>query len=122
MDLKITGNVTHILEEQTGEGRNGTWRKRDFVMEIPGEYPKNVCVTQWGDGIDRSAIQQGETITASIDIQSREYNGRWYTDVKAWKIERPAPVAAGAAPPNSAAIPLPAEPGDTDYSDDDLPF
>ena len=42
----------------------------------------------WGDKIDQFNIQKGETVTASIDLESREYNGRWYTDVKAWKISR----------------------------------
>ncbi len=88
MDLKITGEVTKVLEEETGEGRNGTWRKRAFILKTPGDYPKEVCIIQWGDSIDKFAVQSGETITTYIDIQSREYNGRWYTDVKAWKIER----------------------------------
>ena len=88
MDLKIKGTVTRILEEQSGTGKNGPWRKQDFILETTGEYPKQVCITQWGDKIDAFRIQQGEQLTAYIDIQSREYNGRWYTDVKAWKIEQ----------------------------------
>ena len=88
MDLKITGEVTKVLEEETGEGRNGTWRKQAFILKTPGDYPKEICIIQWGDSIDKFAVQSGETITTYIDIQSREYNGRWYTDVKAWKIER----------------------------------
>jgi hypothetical protein len=63
-------------------------------------------------------VQNGETITASIDIQSREYNSRWYTDVKAWKIERDGGAADG--PPVSAGEPWP-EPSGSD-EDDGLPF
>ena len=88
MDLKITGKVTQILEEQSGEGRNGPWRKQEFILETDGDYPKHVCIVQWGDNIDQFGIQEGERITVHIDIQSREYNGRWYTDVKAWRVER----------------------------------
>lgn len=88
MDLKIEGMVTQVLEEQSGTGRNGPWRKQEFILETTGEYPKQVCITQWGDKIDTFNVQQGEQLTAHIDIQSREYNGRWYTDVKAWKVER----------------------------------
>ncbi|MFN1835457.1 DUF3127 domain-containing protein [Balneola sp. MJW-20] len=98
MDLQITGKVTQILEEQSGESKNGPWKKRDFILEIPGKYPRKVCITQWGDQIDQSNIQEGEQLTAHIDLQSREYNGRWYTDVKAWKIEKGSPAAGGGDP------------------------
>lgn len=88
MDLQLTGTVKQILEEQSGQGKNGPWRKRDFILEVPGKYPSNVCITQWGDQIDTSDVKKGDEITAFIDIQSREYKGNWYTDVKAWKIEK----------------------------------
>jgi hypothetical protein len=88
MDLTVSGKVVKVLEEQSGEGRNGPWRKQDFILETPGDYPKKICITQWGDNIDRNDVQQGDELTAHIDIQSREYKGRWYTDVKAWKIEK----------------------------------
>ncbi len=113
MSLTITGEVTSVLEEETGTGRNGTWRKQAFILRTPGDYPKDVCIIQWGDSIDKFAVQSGETITAHIDIQSREYNGRWYTDVKAWKIER----AKGDDKP-----PTPEEPEGSDSEDDAAPF
>ena len=46
MDLKISGNVIDILQEQSGESKNGPWRKRDFILETPGKYPKKVCISQ----------------------------------------------------------------------------
>ena len=122
MDLTLTGTVVQLLEEKSGSGRNGPWRKREFILEVPGEYPKKVCIMQWGDAIDRAALAQGDEITAHIDIASREYNGRWYTDVKAWKVEKSAAAVPQAGAPDSSALPLPAEPADVDYSDDDLPF
>lgn len=88
MDLKISGKVLKILEMQSGESKNGPWKKQDFILETPGKYPRKVCVTQWGDQIDQNNVTEGEEITAFIDIQSREYNGKWYTDVKAWKVEK----------------------------------
>lgn len=87
MDLKITGTVKQILEIQSGESKNGQWKKQDFILEMPGKYPRLVCVTQWGEQIDKNNLSEGETITAHIDLQSREYKGRWYTDVKAWRVE-----------------------------------
>ena len=118
MDLQIRGRVAQVLAEQSGEGRNGPWRKREFVLETEGDYPKQVCIVQWGDNIDRFGIQEGETITAHIDIQSREFNGRWYTDVKAWKVER---AEAGAAPKPELDEPWP-EPPAASGDDDGLPF
>lgn len=88
MDLKIEGTVSQVLEEQSGTGKNGPWRKQDFILETPGEYSKPICITQWGEKIDEFDVTEGDRLTAYIDIQSREYNGRWYTDVKAWKIEK----------------------------------
>ena len=121
MDLKITGEVTCILEEESGTGRNGPWRKQAFILKPPGDYPREVCVIQWGDNIDKFAVKTGETLTAFIDVQSREHNGRWYTDVKAWKIERPD--GASASPPRQDAPPPPLEPPESYDSDDDsLPF
>ena len=89
MDLQITGEVVEVLEEKSGTGKNGPWRKQDFILETQGQYPKQVCVTQWGDNIEAFDVQEGERLTAHIDLQSREYKGRWYTDVKAWRVERP---------------------------------
>lgn len=121
MDLQITGKVIDILEEQSGEGKNGTWRKQEFVLETPGQYPKQVCVVQWGDNIDKFGIAAGETITAHIDIQSREYNGRWYTDIKAWKVARDG--GADGGPPPDSNEPWPEPPSDAnDDADDSLPF
>lgn len=121
MDLQITGKVIELLEEQTGTGRNGPWRKQEFIIETPGQYPKQVCVVQWGDNIDKFGVTAGESLTAHIDIQSREYNGRWYTDVKAWKVSRQE--GGAAAPPSSDQEPWPDPPSmDDDDDDDTLPF
>jgi hypothetical protein len=119
MDLKLTGTVQQLLPEASGEGRNGPWRKQEFILETEGNYPKPVCIVMWGDNIDQFGIQAGERIVASIDIQSREYNGRWYTDVKAWRVERDA--EADGPPPIPEGEPFP-EPPFGDDDDDSLPF
>jgi len=123
MDLKITGTVQQILEEQSGESRNGPWKKQDFILETEGQYPKQICITQWGDNIDSFGITVGEKITASIDLASREYNGRWYTDVKAWRVDRPQAGGGGGTPPTDTGEPWPTSaPPETSGSDDGLPF
>lgn len=120
MDLKISGNVTQVLEEQSGESKNGPWRKRDFILETGGEYPKKICITQWGDNIDQNSVSKGDSVTAHIDIQSREYKGKWYTDVKAWKIEKEG--GSSSAPPPSGTTTFNAQDDLPDDIDDELPF
>ena len=96
--LEISGKIIEILEVKSGKSANGEWRKQEYVLETEAEYPKKVCFMAWGDKIDQFNIQQGETVAVSIDLESREYNGRWYTDVKAWKVSRD-DATAGSPPP-----------------------
>jgi len=119
MDLQITGTVQQVLDEVSGESRNGPWRKQEFILETEGQYPKPVCIVVWGDNIDQFGIEQGQRLTASIDIQSREYNGRWYTDVKAWRVEQAG--EGDGPPPTGPDEPLP-EPPSSEGDDDGLPF
>jgi len=86
--MEITGKIIQILPEQSGESARGPWRKQEYVLETDGQYPKKICFMAWGDKIDEFSIRETETITAAINLESREYNGRWYTDVKAWKVSR----------------------------------
>ena len=118
MDITITGKVTRVLDVQSGKSKNGEWRKQDFIIETEGKYPKPVCITQWGDDIEGFALQEGERVTAHVDIQSREYNGRWYTDVKAWKVTRDGGAAEAGPPAADADEPW----GDPLAADSDLPF
>ncbi|GAB3650371.1 DUF3127 domain-containing protein [Echinicola sediminis] len=93
--MEISGKIIQIMPEQSGNGRNGTWRKQDFILETEGQYPKKVCMTVWGDKIDQFGMQQGDTVKAGIEIESREYNSRWYTDVKVWRVDKQGGGAAG---------------------------
>lgn len=86
--MTIEGKVTHVMDVQSGESKRGPWRKLEFVVEIPGDYPKPVCCTVWNDSIDEADLHVGDQVHVNIDIKSREYNGRWYTDVTAWKIQK----------------------------------
>ena len=122
--MELKGKIVQILPVQSGEGRNGTWQKQEYVIEIPGQYPKKVCFYAWGDMIDTFALKEGEEVTVSIDIESREYNGRWYTNIKAWRVNREeAQTAPPAAPSDPSTWPSPTDEvksADSDF--DDLPF
>lgn len=124
--MEVSGTIISVLPEQSGEGRNGPWRKQEFIVETDGQYPRKVCVALWGDRIDEFAIQEGERITASVNIESREFNNRWYTDVKAWRITKDpgAKDLPGDAPPPSTDVPPPdaEDPQSSGSEEDDLPF
>lgn len=76
------------MPEQKGQGKNGTWRRQEVILEMPGQYPRKVCVAVWGDKIDEFSLREGDQVKIEADIESREFNNRWYTDVKAWKMLR----------------------------------
>lgn len=87
--MELSGKVIQKLPEVGGNSKSGNaWRKQEFILETGGQYPKKVCVSLWGDKIDQFSITEGENVNLSIDVESREYNGRWYTEVKAFKVEQ----------------------------------
>ena len=122
--MEISGTVLNILEEQRGEGRNGPWRKQEFIVETEGMYPRKVCIAVWGDKIDQFALKVGEKVTASVNIESREFNERWYTDVKAWKLDKVSESQSdpGQEMPPFSDVPPPPEAPPMPSEEDDLPF
>lgn len=127
--MEISGTIISILPEQSGEGRNGPWRKQDFIIETEGQYPRKVCISVWGEKIDQFALKDGEKITASVNIESREYNERWYTDVRAWKVAKESDSPGPGQQTSSIGQPPPFDappPEDESYpagsDQDDLPF
>lgn len=128
--MELSGKIVQILEKQQGEGKNGTWEKQEYILETTGQYPKKVCFNIWGAKIAQFNIQNGEFVNIGIDLESREYNGRWYTDVRAWKVERPGAAAtageqSGVATDPFANTPVANDPfagGDSSEGADDLPF
>lgn len=128
MALEISGKVIQILPLQTGQGKVNEWRKQEFILETQTQYPKKLCIALWGERIDQARLMEGELITASLDIESREFNGRWYTDIRAWKVVKGDVAQAtsstsesySAAPTQSPAAP----PQDWNNNEgaDDLPF
>lgn len=85
--MQLTAKLAQLFPIQTGTGKNGEWKKQDIIVETDGQYPKKVCISIWGDKINEGQLQIGNLLKIDFDIESRDYNGRWYTDIKAWKIE-----------------------------------
>ncbi len=116
--MEIKGKIIAALPEQGGTSKAGKpWRKREYVLETQETYPKKVCFNLFGDRIDQYPIAIGDDVTVSYDLESREFNGRWYTDVRAYKIDKGA--ATPAATP--AAAPASSIPGDFPPAPVDLP-
>jgi hypothetical protein len=124
--MEITGKLSQVLPEQTGQGRNGTWVKISFVLETQDQYPKKICIDAWGDKADVvKGFAVGDLLKVDFDAESREYNGRWYTNLKAWRMEKQGENTAAPAGDNP---PLPnfEEPSSSSETSfeptDDLPF
>ncbi|MDR1259481.1 MAG: DUF3127 domain-containing protein [Tannerellaceae bacterium] len=125
--MDISGKIIAVLPEQGGTSKSGNeWKKQEYVLETQEQYPKKICFQIFGaDKITQAAIQMGEELTVHFDIDSREYQGRWFTNINAWKVERTAGnayanqenTAQGRAASASAAPDFP--PPD---EKDDLPF
>lgn len=115
--MQLIAKLIQLLPVQTGTGKNGQWKKQDIIVETDATYPKKICVSVWGDKIDAGQLQTGNQLKIDFDVESREYNGRWYTDVKAWKIE----LAGMATSVGTEKVTGNMGPGNSG-NDDDLPF
>ncbi len=126
MAIDIKCRLVGKLQVQNGNSARGTWCKQDFIVETIETYPRKICMNVWGEDkvAELSGYNIGENLTISVNIESREFNGRWYTDVRAWRIQRES--AAQNAGVQGAAADLAADPfigAGTDGDDEgDLPF
>lgn len=121
--MNISGKVVQILPLQQGTSKAGNpWQKQEFVLEQGGQYPRKVCISLFGDNVAKTP-QVGQDVMVSVDIDSREFNGRWYTEIKAWNIvylqaQQVAQPAYQQPQPYQAVAPAPPQVGVAD----DLPF
>lgn len=132
MALELEGRIARKLSVQTGTSARGAWSKQEFVFEYQeGSFPTQVCMNVWGEDKvrDLDRYQVGDKVKVSFNLSSREYNGRWYTDVRAWRIE-----PANAAQPEynysqsagsysaPTGAPMPSADDMSSPVEDDLPF
>lgn len=101
--MEITGKLTQITNAQEGVSQKGPWRKATGVFVTEGEYPKTVAVDFWNSKLDEATkIPLGTTCKVRFDVESREFNGKWYTNCKCFGIE-----AVGATQPATQPAPQP---------------
>ena len=123
--MELTGKIIAVLPERGGVSKAGNeWKIQEYVLETMEQYPRKMMFNVFGaDRIAQFNIQVGETLTVSFDIDAREWQGRWFNSIRAWKVER----AAAAPQPAPTDVPFPpmnAAPVDFSAGDDkdDLPF
>lgn len=95
--MDFTGKIVRVFDPVSGTSKAGKeWKKREYLIEIPNENfaPRQIFFSFFGDRADQFILQGGKDYKISFDINSREFNGRWYTDITAWKAE---PVETAAA-------------------------
>lgn len=89
MANQITGKIIKILPQQTSNGKNGTWTKQEFVVETMDQYPKKVCISTWGNlTANMDSYSVGDKVIVNYNAESREYNDKWFTELRAWKINK----------------------------------
>ncbi|MCL2417217.1 MAG: DUF3127 domain-containing protein [Bacteroidales bacterium] len=134
--MELTGQLIKILPEATGQGVRGPWIKQEFVIETKDQYPKKACFSVWGDKVDiLRKFGMNDMVKVSFNVESREHQttGRWYTELRAWRIDRagdesgysaPMPAYSNSAPEPTIPKPVENTEGVTFSNEqaDDLPF
>lgn len=132
--MEIVGKVVRLGNLTEGQSARGPWRKQELIIETEEQYPRTVCLICWTNQIEEiQHFAPGQTIKAQIEISSREFNGKWYTDVRVWRFDPVGATAPAAAPapqqmhqtPPTAPAAAPAQdyfPPADQGSVDDLPF
>lgn len=112
--FEIKGKVFKVLESQTGTGKKGQWIKGQFIIETCDQYPKKILFAAWGDlATTTEKLKIGSMINVCFNVESREHNDKWYSELKAYKFNPLEEKETKAAP---AAVEVSQE------QDDDLPF
>jgi hypothetical protein len=123
MSMQVKGTLLQILKLESGVSKAGKeWKKQDFVIETNEQFPKKVCFTLFGDKIGLiDGITEGTEIEVFFSLESRDFNGKWYHNINAWKIENAGAVnPARNFPPEFSVADIPPEPAND--SGNDLPF
>ena len=130
--MEVVGKIILKLPLQSGVSQAGNnWKKQEYVLETEDSYPKKVHFDFFGDKADQFPLNVGDRVRLSFDIESREYNGRWYTSIRGWKAEAAAAAAAAERPQQGPAVaaaapagaPVPPPPAlNAPEASDDLPF
>lgn len=119
--MEVKGKIIQKLPPQKGTSKSGKeWFKQQYVLETIENFPKKVFFDFFGERATQYPLEPGDTIVLSFDIESREYNGKWYTDIRGWKAEKVAPETAAQQP--NAPVQNPATDFTAGNGQDEIPF
>ncbi|MBQ5403086.1 MAG: DUF3127 domain-containing protein [Bacteroidales bacterium] len=88
MALEIEGKIVKIFPQRSGEGNNGTWTSQDFMIEVPGNYPTKAAFDDFNNAAGLQSFQVGDMVKVSFNIRSNEWQGKYITSLRAWRIEK----------------------------------
>lgn len=129
MSLTITGRISSVLPEEKGTSKAGKeWRKQAFVVDTGDQYNPYVAFSLFGDDKIRmlADFKEGEQVEVSFNLSSREYGGKWYHNIDAWRIQHAGSSSQAAGVPQATEPQHVSSPADDTFSnndeEDDLPF
>lgn len=122
--MELEGTVHRVLAVVKGQSARGEWQKQEVVIEQTGDYSRKACISFWGDKVlDVAKLREGDKVTVSINVESREYNGRWFTELRAWRIQQQTQQPADVPPMDLPPVGFgDFEPSSASSETDDLPF
>ena len=123
--MEFEGVVYKIMPATKGTSARGDWQRQEVIFELPQEFSRKICVIFFNKESDVARLREGMVCTVSVNIESREYNGKWYTDVRAWRVQPKEETAAAPAMPDMPPFteePAYAAPAAPMAEVDDLPF
>jgi len=128
--MEVKGRIIQKLDPVSGTSKAGNaWSKQEYVLETLDSFPRKIFFDFFGDRANQYPLNVGDMVNLSFDIESREYQGRWYTSIRGWKAEKidpNAPAQGAPAPMQGAPATMAPSPEVPDFSqgtqEDDLPF
>jgi hypothetical protein len=113
--MQIQGIITRILPLQTGTTKSGSeWAKQGYVLQTNERYSKLVYFELWGQAVDTEAAEVGQEVVAYLNVESREWGGRFYTELSAWRVKRVRHDVAAEVNAAAAEVEAAAEVGEAD--------
>lgn len=88
--LSIEGKIIAILQQRKGNKKDGSeWISQEFVLETEDQFPQRTCFEIYGkDKIDEASIEVGDKVNIGFNLSCREYNGKWFNTIKAWRVSK----------------------------------
>jgi len=113
--MELKGKLILKLSPEVGESAKGKWTKQGIVIETQDTYPKKILIEFWNDLVIKvQSCKVGDILTVDVNVESREYNNRWYTQIKAWKFTANGQAVDVETPKNDKTI--------TENEEPNLPF